>query len=466
MSSSPDTDTQTTASHPKKRRIRTDAQLEQKRARDRKSQRLSRAKNRVRIEQMEADLSSLKSRHESLLAAAEKIGINTSLVLSLAGEAISSSAITPNSAHISSMENAITAFTNIDPMSLDDVEFHQCRTEMGSQIGSEISDDGVHQNGLPSTANNSPVDKFPTGFNTVANTASLAPELPPNDPITNVPNTTLSLATQGISSAIDLCETLLQHTVESPAAHLAPPDADGELDLFDHSPEYEEPPTPIRTKTVPDCLCGIDDQHNHALHCINHKVVNLIVNTHAAIAAGMRKALTFPRSPSIPNLLLLDLDSNPLTSIVGRALLNSSPAQLADSVATYFIVYRLLRWRICPTPETYYDLPEWYRPSELQKTWPHPLCIDLLAWPKLRNGIIPIYEQLDKLRLSRDITESITVGWPEAEPLLVKDFRTNSAVLNPKFEEHIWKFSNWRMGPLWALRQPRFVGFVNMVESY
>ncbi|KAF3141989.1 hypothetical protein TWF569_007755 [Orbilia oligospora] len=280
----------------------------------------------------------------------------------------------------------------------------------------------------------------------------------------NVQNTTL--ATQEISSAIDLCETFLQHTVESPAAHLVPPDADGELDLFDHSPEYEEPPTPIRTKTVPDCLCGIDDQHNHALHCINHKAVNLIVNTHAAIAAGMRKALTFPRSPSIPNLLLPDVDSNPLTSIVGRALLNSSPAQLADSVATYFIVYRLLRWRICPTPETHYDLPEWYRPSELQKTWPHPLCIDLLAWPKLRNGIIPIYEQLDKLRLSRDITESIAVGWPEAEPLLVKDFRTNSAVLNPKFEEHIWKFSNWRMGPLWALRQPRFVDFVNMVESY
>ncbi|KAK6348264.1 hypothetical protein TWF718_006071 [Orbilia javanica] len=462
MSSSPDTDTQTNASHPKKRRIRTDAQLEQKRARDRKSQRLSRAKNRLRLEQMEADLSSLKSRHESLLAAAEKIGMNTSLVLSLAGEAISPSAITQSSAaQISSIENAITAFTNLESGVLHrDVEV-PCQIETASQIDAEASDDGYHPSILQPTTNNSPIDDFPpTEFSNVATIVSV-PGLPPDHP-TDITNN--ALATEEISNAIDLCETLLQHTVESPAPQLVPPDADADLDIFQNSPAYEEPPTPTRTEA--DCLCGIEDQQKHALNCINHRAVNLIVNTHAAIAAGMRKALIFPRSPSIPNLLLLDLDSNHLTSIVGRAMLNSSPAQLADSVATYFIIYRLLRWRICPTPETFYDLPEWYRPSELQKTWPHPLCIDLLAWPKLRNGIIPIYDQIDKLRLSRDITESITVGWPEAEPLLVKDFRTNTAVLNPKFEEHIWRFSNWKMGPLWALRQPRFVEFVNMVESY
>ncbi|KAK6501596.1 hypothetical protein TWF481_009431 [Arthrobotrys musiformis] len=473
MSSSPDTDTQTTTSNAptKRRRIRTDAQLEQKRARDRKSQRLSRAKNRLRIEQMEADLYSLKSRHESLLAAAEKIGMDTSLVLSLAGEAIS--APSHDGAQIEPIESAITAFTNIEEnVGVPVVDIGRSRE--AALVDVESSDDGGHcRVNLPSTVDNSPIGididscTFPPAadFNNAPNIVSaVQTALPPVNPTDNA-----ALNSQSISGAIDLCETLLHNPVESPTPQLVPPDATdaGDLDIFHNSSgAYAESPTPTSTNTAPDCLCGIDDTQKHALHCISHRAVHLIVTTHAAIAAGMRKALAFPRSPSIPNLLLLDLDSNPLAGIVGRAMLNGSPTQLADSVATYFIIYRLLRWRICPTPETYYDLPEWYRPSELQKTWPHPLCIDLLAWPKLRDGIIPVYEQLDKLRLSRDIMESITVGWPETEPLLVKDFRNNTAVLNPKFEEHIWKFSNWRMGPLWALRQPRFVELVNMVEGY
>lgn len=105
--------------------------------------------------------------------------------------------------------------------------------------------------------------------------------------------------------------------------------------------------------------------------------------------------------------------------------------------------------------ETYDDVPEWYRPSSLQRSTPHPVCIDLVAWPQLRDLLVQKMHQIDAEALSRDISDCITIDWPENQQLFVQDLRTNQPILNPSFEAHVWEYSNWKMRKAWSWKQPQ-----------
>lgn len=49
---------------------------------------------------------------------------------------------------------------------------------------------------------------------------------------------------------------------------------------------------------------------------------------------------------------------------------------------------RLHIWRLNPTVEAYMNLDSWYRPTQIQLTVPHPLIIDWMPWPAMRDKLI------------------------------------------------------------------------------
>ncbi|KAH7161519.1 hypothetical protein EDB81DRAFT_347791 [Dactylonectria macrodidyma] len=93
-----------------------------------------------------------------------------------------------------------------------------------------------------------------------------------------------------------------------------------------------------------------------------------------------------------PSLVEYMLDSSH-DSLIGRLKDYLEPLNRAgknsELLATYWVVY--VMWQCYRTPECFKRLPHWLRPTECQIGMPHPMCIDFIPWPRLRDGIIRTY---------------------------------------------------------------------------
>lgn len=96
-----------------------------------------------------------------------------------------------------------------------------------------------------------------------------------------------------------------------------------------------------------------------------------------------------PRSPEMsqcPSVVLIDI-------------LNTFPdiVLLSEQVASFIFMFKLLnvsnyslefvcnllinsKWECHPTLETYYNIPEWLRPTPIQLRIPHPAWMDRIPW--------------------------------------------------------------------------------------
>ncbi|KAM5372125.1 hypothetical protein ACJZ2D_007658 [Fusarium nematophilum] len=63
----------------------------------------------------------------------------------------------------------------------------------------------------------------------------------------------------------------------------------------------------------------------------------------------------------------------------------------SELLATYWVVYTLVIWQAYQTPECFERLPPWLRPTQFQIAIPHPMCIDFIPWPLLRDRLIRMY---------------------------------------------------------------------------
>ncbi|KAJ5085309.1 hypothetical protein N7532_010080 [Penicillium argentinense] len=201
------------------------------------------------------------------------------------------------------------------------------------------------------------------------------------------------------------------------------------------------------------------------MDCFCYGSLRLLLDAHVAIQQDKLDAQIYPRTPKISNLLLLENDTNPVIQFLGRIMKRLGPATVVDTVAVYLIVYRLLRWRVYPVDETYQDIPVWYRPSTLQLTQPHALCIDFLAWPDLREYLISTLDPVQRVSFTKAIGESITVDWPSGREYLIRNDHGES-ILNSEFEEHIYEFKNWKLRRKpWGEKYPNLTHLVNIIDE-
>jgi hypothetical protein len=69
-----------------------------------------------------------------------------------------------------------------------------------------------------------------------------------------------------------------------------------------------------------------------------------------------------------------------LARLFGDIMLTFPNVRLAERAATVYIMHRLMRWQLWPTPHTYALLPVWLRPSVSQILVPHQHWLDYLVW--------------------------------------------------------------------------------------
>lgn len=185
-----------------------------------------------------------------------------------------------------------------------------------------------------------------------------------------------------------------------------------------------------------------------------------ILNTTAtwrarASQAGHQHAeLNEPAFPSIASLLNHSgrIDQNvssdnhcPLSTVVAAHVFRSPVHPLPERVAFLYHLCHHIRWLVCGTKESYESIPPAMKPTQLQRTVPHPAWIDTVSWPAVRDELIRRVDVWTRFMDFRRVTgQSLSVNWPYTDSgAFLESADRKLLTLNPIFEAHIRKPENW-----------------------
>ncbi|KAF2008865.1 hypothetical protein BU24DRAFT_456092 [Aaosphaeria arxii CBS 175.79] len=93
-------------------------------------------------------------------------------------------------------------------------------------------------------------------------------------------------------------------------------------------------------------------------------------------------------SPTLADFLCDNPDNELSTAIKHYLEPVRRTRRTIEFLATYWVLYLLLRWQINRDEESFHNVPIWLRPSVTQTRVYHPIGTDLLAWPLLRDEVI------------------------------------------------------------------------------
>ncbi|KAF5010452.1 hypothetical protein FDECE_3387 [Fusarium decemcellulare] len=149
---------------------------------------------------------------------------------------------------------------------------------------------------------------------------------------------------------------------------------------------------------------------------------------------------------------LFDKDEYERASMIGKwAVRFIYSARRKDysftSMAAVWVAWITMRWMVHPTPETYADLPEWLRPTELQVFVPHIDMLDCISWPFFRDYYIQHPEtQRGDLQWLAACTSGVRVFWEGTiEEALCVDEATGTRIFTPKAEAIVRDLRSWSL---------------------
>ncbi|KAL1888398.1 hypothetical protein Sste5346_009606 [Sporothrix stenoceras] len=152
-------------------------------------------------------------------------------------------------------------------------------------------------------------------------------------------------------------------------------------------------------------------------------------------------------------------NSHPVLAAVACHVVWISPLKhLTSRLAFLYKLALFLRWCLCPSPATYNAMPHFLRPTLLQRRVPHPVWIDMIVWPEVRDRMIRAGD-FGRFELFRSVTgQSMTVNWPytDSGTFVELDLGVEGTrqALNPIFEAHIRNPDNYSVGREAALVFP------------
>ncbi|KAF5657053.1 bzip transcription factor [Fusarium heterosporum] len=230
-------------------------------------------------------------------------------------------------------------------------------------------------------------------------------------------------------------------------------------------PEHEIPPTEVPaslmsslfpTPSHVDCRCGV--QHHSQSDCLEYRSFAILYETHAAFPQDPLHARSLPRNPSLPNMTLHSYGDNAVTCFLTSFLKGFEMASVETLFGVYFFAYRLMRWRLHPDPMTLKDVPPWLLPTEVQNTYPHPVSIDYIPWPDLRDFLCtnPRIKSRHSVKM---YLESLQLKWPPGCSLMT--IEGGQVCVSSEFEAIACDLNNWELGPPWLDAFPRLVSLVH-----
>ncbi|KAE8873016.1 hypothetical protein PTNB73_02167 [Pyrenophora teres f. teres] len=226
--------------------------------------------------------------------------------------------------------------------------------------------------------------------------------------------------------------------------------------------------------------------------------------------------------PTYPNFTCLAyphrlVESHPLSKLF-TDILRTFPdiCGTPEQVAIVFIMFLVMRWQIEPTQDNYDRLPHWATPRPSQLFTAHPLWIDHLPWPRLRDRLIACQPPISFENFFIPFTTTISLNWPYPHRdclLPASKVRTNTLsttsslaasspfsthvnagspqgpatpgastpggitsigplpkeddqwLINPAFESHLRDLNNWTLGPSFRGQFPQFADCVKTKEG-
>ena len=90
---------------------------------------------------------------------------------------------------------------------------------------------------------------------------------------------------------------------------------------------------------------------------------------------------------------------------------------------------------------------------------PHPISVDLLPWPGLRNHLC-VHQTGDMRHSIQLYADSTWFAWPEDQGLVCTDASGNMA-LHPEFEARAGDAANWHIGSPFTDVFPHLIQYAN-----
>ncbi|KAL3456977.1 hypothetical protein BJX64DRAFT_269708 [Aspergillus heterothallicus] len=212
---------------------------------------------------------------------------------------------------------------------------------------------------------------------------------------------------------------------------------------------------------VIECCC-IPRIHTSYSQCFEEIVFGNLLKFNRTLAPTSVPLCT----PDIADILCVRAPQNPISMILYKLCRRPCMENLIIQSAVYIICYRLLRYRLFPSLATFSDVPQWMRPSDVQNETPHPIYIDFVQFPRLRDAMVLGYVSIDSIReeFDNDFGLYLSVNWPCSQSLMVTDQDRNT-VINPRFEHHVCVEDNWSLSSEFATKYPHIAPLVTIRDS-
>jgi len=154
---------------------------------------------------------------------------------------------------------------------------------------------------------------------------------------------------------------------------------------------------------------------------------------------------------------------HPVSRVMAEIFSTFPNVAVTEKIGFMYKMHRTLRWQIAPTEENYLELPTWLRPTATQLTVPHAAWIDNIPWPSVRDLLIQKSDVYPFEIFSEFYSQEVSVRWPY-DPLDAiihhHPHGKEDAVLNPIFEKHVRKLSNWTVSAQFERQMPELFAAV------
>ena len=116
--------------------------------------------------------------------------------------------------------------------------------------------------------------------------------------------------------------------------------------------------------------------------------------------------------------------------------------------ASIYLFWWIMRWLIAPCPETYFAIPEFLRPSPTQLFMPHPLALEFLAWPGLRDHLVQTPHKAGQGDWALDMSLGIGCACPLEQSEMMKPSPVDGELeLSPKALQYASNVECWSVTP-------------------
>ncbi|KAL5317711.1 hypothetical protein ACEPPN_014809 [Leptodophora sp. 'Broadleaf-Isolate-01'] len=163
-------------------------------------------------------------------------------------------------------------------------------------------------------------------------------------------------------------------------------------------------------------------------------------------------------APTLANFLV-DNSANVLSNDLKKYLEPVRRSRrTAEYLGTYWVSYLLLRWQVNQSEESFARVPRWFRPTDLQMHAPHPIAIDFVAWPRLRDELVRLSqsepEKVHEVMTTIGVYLELNLETSMAQSL------TNEEVLNSA----VCDLRNWKLRDGFYEIYPQWKGVCEPVD--